>query len=54
MLNDTNMPSVMTLNNGPNTLGFEQHISGGNSTRTGIFNLFYGLLGTYWNAFSSN
>ncbi|MDO6721027.1 DUF3413 domain-containing protein [Psychrosphaera sp. 1_MG-2023] len=54
MLNDTNMPSVMTLNNGPNTLGFEQHISGGNSTRTGIFNLFYGLPGTYWNAFSSN
>lgn len=54
MLTTTNMPSVMALNNGKNTQQFEQHISGGNSTRTGIFNLFYGLPGTYWKAFASN
>ncbi len=27
---------------------FKQHHSGGNSTRTGVFSLFYGLPATYW------
>ncbi len=27
---------------------FENHISGGNATRMGMFSLFYGLPGTYW------
>lgn len=31
-------------------LTFDQHYSGANSTRTGIFSLFYGLPGTYWHA----
>lgn len=30
---------------------FRNHYSGGNSTRFGIFSLFYGLSGTYWNRF---
>jgi uncharacterized protein len=29
-------------------LSFENHFSGGNSTRYGMFTLFYGLPGTYW------
>ena len=29
---------------------FDNHYSGANSTRTGIFSLFYGLPGTYWHA----
>lgn len=31
-------------------LVFDNHYSGANSTRTGIFSLFYGLPGTYWHA----
>jgi len=30
---------------------FTQHYSGGNGTRMGIFSMFYGLYGTYWEAF---
>ncbi len=30
---------------------FENHWSGGNSSRMGIFSMFYGLPGTYWQAF---
>ena len=30
---------------------FEQHWSGGNGTRPGLFSLFYGLPATYWHAF---
>jgi membrane-anchored protein YejM (alkaline phosphatase superfamily) len=32
------------------SLVFDDHYSGANSTRTGIFTLFYGLPGTYWHA----
>jgi membrane-anchored protein YejM (alkaline phosphatase superfamily) len=42
----------------PNTWAFagkslklEQHMSGGNGTRQGLFSLMYGLYGAYWNAF---
>ncbi len=31
---------------------FEQHVSGGNSSRAGMFSLFYGLPPTYWEAFA--
>lgn len=33
---------------------FENHISTGNATRTGIFGLFYGIPGTYWHGFLAN
>ncbi len=33
-----------------NALVFNNHYSGANATRTGIFTLFYGLPGTYWHA----
>lgn len=33
---------------------FNNHISAGNCTRTGIFGLFYGIPGTYWHAVLAN
>ena len=48
------MPAVSQFAAGENVQNYEQHMSGGNGTRTGIFNLFYGLPGTYWDAFSAN
>jgi len=33
-----------------NSVQFQQHFSGGNATRHGIFSLFYGLPGSYWRA----
>jgi len=48
------MPTLSEFSKGENVQVFDQHMSGGNSTRTGVFNLFYGLPGTYWDAFSSN
>ncbi|MHC6526027.1 DUF3413 domain-containing protein [Vibrio proteolyticus] len=33
---------------------YQNHISTGNATRTGIFGLFYGMPGTYWHAFLAN
>lgn len=33
------------------SLKLEQHMSGGNGTRQGLFSLMYGLYGAYWNAF---
>ena len=37
-----------------NALRYEEHYSGSNSTRTGIFSLFYGLPGVYWDAMFAN
>src|SRR5215813_9590642 len=33
---------------------FRQHFSSGNSTRAGVFPLFYGLHATYWRAVQAN
>ena len=33
---------------------FNNHLSSGNCTRTGIFGLFYGIPGTYWHAMLAN
>lgn len=33
---------------------FTQHYSGGNSTRRGVFSLFYGIPATYWDAMKSS
>lgn len=35
-------------------ISYDNHISTGNATRTGIFGLFYGMPGTYWHAFFAN
>lgn len=53
MLNNDVMPLVNQFSQGQNVQLYQDHFSGGNSTRTGIFNMFYGLPGTYWNAFST-
>ena len=37
-----------------NGVVFDNHISTGNATRTGIFGLFYGIPGTYWHGFLAN
>ncbi|MBL1277001.1 MAG: DUF3413 domain-containing protein [Ectothiorhodospiraceae bacterium] len=41
-------PSIYAFSN--DALIFNNHFSAANSTRTGIFSLFYGLPGTYWHA----
>jgi membrane-anchored protein YejM (alkaline phosphatase superfamily) len=38
----------------PRALRFDAHYSGGNSSRPGMFSLFYGLPATYWDAFADN
>lgn len=40
------MPFTAALKN--QALNFDNHFSGGNSTRYGMFSLFYGLNGAYW------
>ncbi|MBJ3815167.1 DUF3413 domain-containing protein [Shimwellia pseudoproteus] len=34
-----------------NGISFQNHFSTGNATRTGIFGLYYGIPGTYWDTF---
>src|SRR5262249_52077 len=34
-------------------IGFDAHYSGGNSSRAGMFSIFYGLPGTYWEDFAN-
>lgn len=46
-LNSDNMPYLYEM--ARNNLNFTEHLSGGNATRNGIFTLFYGLPGSYWN-----
>jgi membrane-anchored protein YejM (alkaline phosphatase superfamily) len=48
------MPILSEFAQGNSVQVYNEHMSGGNGTRTGIFNLFYGLPGTYWGAFSAN
>jgi membrane-anchored protein YejM (alkaline phosphatase superfamily) len=43
-------PSLVGLANG--AVRFDRHYSGGNSSRAGMFSLFYGLPPTYWEAFA--
>ncbi|MCB9494355.1 MAG: DUF3413 domain-containing protein [Desulfobacteraceae bacterium] len=50
MIDKNTMPSVYDFSKQNNILNFKNHLSGGNGTREGIFTLFYGLSGTYWNA----
>ena len=47
-------PHLWSFSQDNKSLIFNNHYSTGNSTRTGIFGLFYGLPGTYWHSFFSN
>lgn len=50
--NEKNTPNIWELSK--QGVRFENHLSTGNATRTGIFGLFYGLHGTYWHSFLAN
>ncbi len=43
------MPNLYNLSN--RSWDLSHHYSGGNGTRQGMFSLFYGLYGSYWDAF---
>ena len=47
-------PNTYTFVQQNNGIIFNNHYSTGNATRTGIFGLFYGIPGTYWDAFLRN
>lgn len=50
--NEDNTPNLWAL--AQKGERFENHLSTGNATRTGMFGLFYGLPGTYWHSFLAN
>lgn len=48
-MNPDNTPQIWQI--AQQGVVFDKHWSAGNSTRTGLFGLFYGLPGTYWQEF---
>ena len=52
MLTHEIMPNTSKLFN--ESSNFENHYSGGTSSRMGMFSLFYGLPSTYWRVFHDN
>lgn len=52
MLNASTTPNLNRFANSSATL-FENHYSGGNSSRMGVFSLFYGLPATYWKSLAA-
>ncbi|MCF7355389.1 DUF3413 domain-containing protein [Vibrio sp. CK2-1] len=50
--NQDNSPNLWALSQQGES--FENHLSTGNATRTGIFGMFYGMPGTYWHSFLAN
>lgn len=52
---DAVVPAVAprTVELAQDAIRFDAHYSGGNSSRAGMFSVFYGLPGTYWDAFSN-
>ncbi|MDR5898202.1 DUF3413 domain-containing protein [Halomonas vilamensis] len=54
MLNPEVMPNLHRYANQPGWIKASEHISGGNSTKAGVFSLFYGLPVTYWDAFTAS
>lgn len=53
MLTPERMPNLYAFAQRPNAISLPEHFSGGNSTKAGVFSLFYGLPVSYWNAFTS-
>lgn len=52
--NEDNTPNTYEFVKQHNGIIFDNHYSTGNATRTGIFGLFYGIPGTYWQSFFNN
>lgn len=51
MLDPEIMPATWAL--AQRSARFQEHVSGGNGTRMGVFSMFYGLPGSYWFSFLS-
>jgi len=49
MLNEQVTPNIKRFSE--NAIVFENHYSGGNASRFGIYSMFYGVYGTYWHQF---
>ncbi|MBL7661456.1 DUF3413 domain-containing protein [bacterium] len=49
VINEIATPQIKAFSS--QTSKFTNHWSGGSATRTGIFSIFYGIPGTYWQAF---
>ena len=49
MLTPQITPHIHNFRQTHDTLNYTRHFSGGNGTRMGIFSLFYGIPGSYWN-----
>lgn len=49
MLNEEVSPNINRFSK--NEIVFENHHSGGNGSRFGIYSMFYGIYGTYWHQF---
>jgi len=47
------MPNVHAFSKQNNAQVFENHYSGGNVTKSGLFSLFYGLPASYWDGFAA-
>ncbi|MGP9768231.1 DUF3413 domain-containing protein [Halomonas sp. AOP13-D3-9] len=54
MLNPEVMPNLSRYTSRPGWFLASEHSSGGNSTKAGVFSLFYGLPVTYWDAFTAS
>lgn len=48
------MPNLSRYASRPGWYRAREHISGGNSTKAGVFSLFYGLPVNYWDAFTAS
>lgn len=47
------MPNLYRFAQQPKSFSLTEHFSGGNSTKAGVFSLFYGLPVSYWDAFTA-
>ncbi len=53
MLTEEIMPNLYRFAQQPNSFSLSEHFSGGNSTKAGVFSLFYGVPVSYWDAFTA-
>ena len=53
VLNESLMPNLHEFSQQTGSMLAKEHFSGGNSTKAGVFSLFYGLPVSYWDAFTS-
>jgi membrane-anchored protein YejM (alkaline phosphatase superfamily) len=51
-MNEQVTPNIHQL--AQKSIRFDQHVSGSNATRSGLFSLFYGVPGVYWEAMFAN